>query len=291
MRLDARGRMSRPGQASRAQIDRDEDSGTSCVTEWRIESWAGSRSIASRCSAIRPRRCCSTSASRPPCRRPRTCGRSSSDHLDRQAQPRRAGRQLARRHGAPRVAADIADREVVTKLFDTIAPRYADRPGGYTRLLRLGHRRGDAADLAQVELSAASTTRAPPRTQAGAGGREARRRRPWAAALREALGGRRKKTTRPSGRRARTTWPPRGRQQGHDAQRRRAAPEQGPQVLVRSEYGPASRATPGNFFGDGSRARGRRSGLMEALTAADFTAARARMGDHVYRTPLLRPAC
>jgi large subunit ribosomal protein L17 len=51
-----------------------------------------------------------------------------------------------------RVAADLADREVVTKLFDTIAPRYVDRPGGYTRMYRLGHRRGDAADIAEVEL-------------------------------------------------------------------------------------------------------------------------------------------
>jgi large subunit ribosomal protein L17 len=51
-----------------------------------------------------------------------------------------------------RVAADLADREVVTKLFDTIAPRFVDRPGGYTRLLRLGHRRGDAADIAEVQL-------------------------------------------------------------------------------------------------------------------------------------------
>src|SRR4030095_7698280 len=51
-----------------------------------------------------------------------------------------------------RLAADIADREVVSKLFDTIAPRFTERPGGYTRLLRLGHRRGDAADLASVEL-------------------------------------------------------------------------------------------------------------------------------------------
>jgi large subunit ribosomal protein L17 len=50
------------------------------------------------------------------------------------------------------VARDVADREIVQKLFDTIAPRYAERPGGYTRLLRLGHRRGDAADVAQVEL-------------------------------------------------------------------------------------------------------------------------------------------
>ena len=50
------------------------------------------------------------------------------------------------------VARDIADRVVVTKLFDDIAPRYVERPGGYTRLLRLGHRRGDNADVAEVEL-------------------------------------------------------------------------------------------------------------------------------------------
>jgi len=50
------------------------------------------------------------------------------------------------------VARDIADREVVQKLFDTIAPRYVERPGGYTRILRLGIRRGDNADVAQIEL-------------------------------------------------------------------------------------------------------------------------------------------
>jgi len=50
------------------------------------------------------------------------------------------------------VLADIPDKEVVAKLFDTIAPRFADRPGGYTRLLRVGFRRGDAAELAQLEL-------------------------------------------------------------------------------------------------------------------------------------------
>jgi large subunit ribosomal protein L17 len=50
------------------------------------------------------------------------------------------------------VARDIANREVVTKLFDSIAPRYADRNGGYTRLLRLGFRRGDSAEVAEVEL-------------------------------------------------------------------------------------------------------------------------------------------
>jgi large subunit ribosomal protein L17 len=50
------------------------------------------------------------------------------------------------------VLADLPDREIVSKLFDTIAPRFADRPGGYTRLLRVGFRRGDAAEIAQLEL-------------------------------------------------------------------------------------------------------------------------------------------
>ena len=50
------------------------------------------------------------------------------------------------------VMQDVQDREVVTKLFDTLAPRFAERPGGYTRLLRLGFRKGDSAEVAQVEL-------------------------------------------------------------------------------------------------------------------------------------------
>jgi large subunit ribosomal protein L17 len=50
------------------------------------------------------------------------------------------------------VARDLHDPDVVRKLFDTLAPRYVDRPGGYTRLLKLGHRRGDNAEVAQVEL-------------------------------------------------------------------------------------------------------------------------------------------
>ena len=50
------------------------------------------------------------------------------------------------------VRRDLADREVVTKLFETIAPRFESRPGGYTRLLRMGLRQGDDAEVAQVEL-------------------------------------------------------------------------------------------------------------------------------------------
>jgi len=50
------------------------------------------------------------------------------------------------------VMRDLQDRDVVTKLFDTIAPRFAERPGGYTRLMRIGFRKGDSAEMAQVEL-------------------------------------------------------------------------------------------------------------------------------------------
>jgi large subunit ribosomal protein L17 len=55
-------------------------------------------------------------------------------------------------HARRLVARDLVDRDVVGKLFETIAPRFAERPGGYTRILRLGYRRGDSAEVAQLEL-------------------------------------------------------------------------------------------------------------------------------------------
>jgi large subunit ribosomal protein L17 len=79
------------------------------------------------------------------------------------------------------VLRDIQNRDVVSKLFDTIAPRFAERPGGYTRILRLGYRRGDSAEVAQLELVGSeydpkaepkdTKAAAAPKPKAGVGGR------------------------------------------------------------------------------------------------------------------------
>ena len=55
-------------------------------------------------------------------------------------------------HARRMVLAEIPDKDVVGKLFGTLVPRFAERPGGYIRILRVGHRRGDAAEVAQIEL-------------------------------------------------------------------------------------------------------------------------------------------
>ena len=55
-------------------------------------------------------------------------------------------------HARRLVAARLNDPAVVQKLFSEIAPQYVDRPGGYTRMLRLGVRKGDAAQMVVLEL-------------------------------------------------------------------------------------------------------------------------------------------
>jgi large subunit ribosomal protein L17 len=55
-------------------------------------------------------------------------------------------------HARRLVLAELPDKDVVGKLFDDLAPRFAERPGGYTRILKVGFRRGDSAEVAQVEL-------------------------------------------------------------------------------------------------------------------------------------------
>jgi len=55
-------------------------------------------------------------------------------------------------HARRQALAFINDEDVVKKLFDDIAPRYKDRHGGYTRMVRIGPRRGDAAPMVLVEL-------------------------------------------------------------------------------------------------------------------------------------------
>ncbi len=55
-------------------------------------------------------------------------------------------------HNHRQVVSFIGDKEMASKLFNEIGPRYAERPGGYTRILKLGPRQGDNAPMARIEL-------------------------------------------------------------------------------------------------------------------------------------------
>jgi len=107
------------------------------------------------------------------------------------------GKSLAARRLVMR---DLLSEEVVAKLFDQLAPRFVERPGGYTRILKLGHRRGDGAEVAQIELVGSEfdpkKAEAEKRQQEEAGGEEVKTSKSVGERLRAAasrLGGRKDK--------------------------------------------------------------------------------------------------
>jgi len=80
-------------------------------------------------------------------------------------------------HARRQVLGIVQDKSVVRKLFDTIAPRFKDRPGGYTRIIKIGWRRGDAAPVSLIELVGADGAQIEGSSRSQKKGRRARRKK------------------------------------------------------------------------------------------------------------------
>ncbi len=91
------------------------------------------------------------------------------------------GRKADSVHARRLVGRWISDRDLIKRLFSEISPRFLDRPGGYTRIVKLGPRRGDGAELAILEFVDYRLPEAK-KTVAGETAKEKKRKRPAAAA-------------------------------------------------------------------------------------------------------------
>ncbi len=78
--------------------------------------------------------------------------RGDAERLITLARNSAQGNDLAKIHARRLAAARLGDPQLVKKLFDDIAPRFANRNGGYTRISRLGLRQGDSAEMVLLEL-------------------------------------------------------------------------------------------------------------------------------------------